>query len=181
MDKKNLILVFTLFLVLILCGAVFATGNVSSSKNSVITKFNTSKNPKLIDAGVTLTKGYGVKKNSAGHYSTSIADKIYPGMNHTSKYYWKTYLYPNGTLIIYTHFYHSTLKREIYQKIVIGQYKSKNGTMIYHSVTPKSWGASSYWTLDGFWGTPLQFYWNKNGNYPSFRDRMIKYAPEGPG
>ncbi len=181
MDKKNLMLIFTLFFVLILCGSVFATGNVSTSKTSSIINVNKSVYPKLIDAGVTTTKGYGVKKNSAGHYSIGVTDKIYPGMNYTTKYYWKTYLYANGTIVIYTHFYHSTLKKEINQKIVIGRYKTKNGNMIYHSVTPKSWGASSYWTLDGFWGTPLQFYWNKNGNYQSFRDRMIRYAPEGPG
>lgn len=181
MDKKNLMAIITLFFVLTLCGTVFATSNVITGKNSTITHVNTSSNPKLIDVGVTSTKSYGVKKNSAGHYSVGISDQMYPGMKYPSKYYWKTYLYPNGTIVIYTHFYHSTLKREIFQKIVIGPYKTSNGTIVYHSVTPKSWGGSSYWSLDGFWGTPLQFYWHKNGNYPSFRDRMIKYAPEGPG
>lgn len=179
MDKKNLMLISSVFFVLVMCGAVFATGTASTSKTASSTQIINSKYPKLIDTGVTLTKGYGVKKNSAGHYSIGVADKIYPGMNKPTKYYWKTYLYQNGTIVIYTHFYHTTLKREVYQKIEIGKYATKNGTIVYHTVTPKSWGASSYWTLDGFWGTPLQFYWNKNGAYPSFRDKMIKAAPEG--
>jgi len=179
MDNKNLILIFAVFSVLIMCGTVFATGSVSSPKTTNSTKVSNSKYPELIDSGVTLTKGYGVKKNSAGHYSVGIADKIYPGMKKPTKYYWKTYLYQNGTIVIYTHFYHTTLKREVYQKIEIGKSNTKNGTIVYHSVTPKSWGASSYWTLEGFWGTPLQFYWNKNGEYPSFRDRIIQNAPEG--
>lgn len=179
MDKRNYILILTVFFVILMCGAVFATGTVSTSKTGSSTQISDSKYPKLIDEGVTLTKGYGVKKNSLGRYSTGIADKIYPGMKTPTKYYWKTYLYQNGTIIIYTHFYHTTLKKEIYQKIEIGKYATKNGSIVYHSVNPKSWGASSYWTLDGFWGTPLQFYWNKNGAYPSFRDKIIKNAPEG--
>lgn len=179
MDKKNLILILAVFSVLVMCSTVFATGNVNSSKTSSSTNLGNSKYPKLIDAGVTLTKGYGVKKNSAGHYSIGIADKIYPGMNKPTKYYWKTYLYQNGTIVIYTHFYHTTLKKVIYQTIVIGNYATKNGNIVYHSVSPKSWGASSYRTLDGLWSTPLQFYWNKSNGYPSFRERMINNAPTG--
>lgn len=179
MDKKNLLLISSVFFILVMCGAVFATGSASSPKTTNSTKFSDSKYPKLIDKGVTLTKSYGVKKNSAGHYSVGVADKIYPGMNRPTKYYWRTYLYKNGTIVIYTHFYHTTLKREVSQRIEIGKYATKNGTIIYQSVTPKSWGASSYWTLVGFWGTPLQYYWNNNGEYPSFRDKLIKNAPEG--
>jgi hypothetical protein len=181
MDKSNLLVVFTLFLVLTLFGAVYATGTSSSGKNVSTTGLNTTTSPKLIDSGVTLTKSYIVKKDVSGHYSIGVADQGYPGMKYPTKYYWKTYLYPNGTIIIYTHFYHSTLNREINQKIVIGTIKTSSGSMVYHSVSPKSWGASSYWTLDGFFGTPSQYYWNKSGKYPSFRDRMIEYAPSGPG
>jgi hypothetical protein len=179
MDKKNLILILAVFSVLVMCSAVFATGNVNSSKTLSSTNLGHSKYPKLIDAGVTLTKGYGVKKNSAGHYSIGIADKIYPGMSKPTKYYWKTYLLQNGTIVIHTHFYHTTLKKEIYQTIVIGKYPTKNGKIVYHTVSPKSWGASSYWTLDGLWNDPLQFYWNSSEGYPSFREKMIKNAPEG--
>jgi len=181
MDKKELLVVFTLFCVVALCGAVYATGTSTTGKTVSTTGLNASVSPKLIDSGVTLTKSYIVKKDVSGHYSTGVADQVYPGMEYPTKYYWKTYLYPNGTIIVYTHFYHTTLKRDIKQKIIIGTVKTSSGSMVYHSVTPKSWGSSSYWTLDGFIGTPSNFYWNKQGKYPSFRDRMIEYAPSGPG
>ena len=189
MGNKSLILLFTLFFAVILCGSVSATSNVTTGKTISTVSTHTPGSTishKLIDSGVTYTKGYLVKINN-GHYSTNIG-QVYNGMKYPTKYYWKTYLYSNGNIAIYTHFYHTTLKRTIYQKVIIGTQMvlmNNHGLykrMVYETVTPRSWGGSSYWSLTGFLGTPLNFYWHSSVryHYHSFRYYLIKYAPEGP-
>ena len=181
---KSFILFFSVFFAVILCGTVSATNSVSVTSSHIV--INPTL-PKLIDSGFTYTKGYIVKKNKYGEYSTGTSDQAYPGMKYPTKYYWKTYLYPNGKIVVYTNFYHTSLKRTIYQKVVIGtvlELMNNNGLykyMVYESVTPKSWGGSSYWTLTGYTGTPLNFYWHPHGKQHSFRYYLIKNAPEGPG
>ena len=183
-NNKSLVLLFTLFFVVILCGAVSAASTVPTCKNlSVVSSHNVSKEVsyvpvgKLIDSGVTLTKSYLVKKDSLGRYSPYGTGQAYSGMKYPTKYYWKTYLYPDGTVIVYTHFYHTTLKQTMNQRITIGK-KSFFGSpkKLYYYITPKSWGNSGYQTVYSTWGTPIQFYWHPAYNQHSIRYLMIKYA-----
>lgn len=124
---------------------------------------------KLIDSGVTNTKGYIVKKDAHGHYSTGISDQAYDGMLYPTKFYWKTYQYPNGVIRIYTNFYHTTLKRTIYQTITIGYFKPYNGVSI--DIIPKCWGGSGVSEVSGVCSKPSTYYWKY------FRSAMIEYAP----
>ena len=136
--------------------------------------------PKLIDSGVTYTKHYLVKIDRGGHYSTGTG-WVFQGMKYPTKYYWKTYLYKSGTILIYTHFYHTTLRQIIFQTILIGKTWTKYGEYRIHLIVyPKSWGGSGYNALASPYVTTLEYYWKRiDIGYPSFRTIMIREAPEG--
>ena len=182
--NKTLIFLFTMAFAVILCGAASAASNVPLCKNLSTVSSHTATNtvsstsvyPKLIDQGVTLTKSYLVKTDSWGRYSRYGTGQAYSGMKYPTKYYWKTYLYSSGTIIVYTHFYHTTLKQNMNQRIIIGK-KSIFGSpkLLYMLITPKSWGNSSHQTVYSTWGTPIQFYWHPTYNQHSLRYYMIKY------
>ena len=189
MNKKSLILLFTLVFAVILCGAVSAASNVAMGKTlSVVSTHAVNKEvsattyPKLIDQGVTLTKEYLVKKDSLGRYSPYGTGQAYEGMKYPTKYYWKTYLYQSGMIVIKAHFYHTTLKRTIYQYIKIEQKWDSidGGYLLYFYVHPKSWGGSGHQSIFGIYGhdgTPLYYYWHRVGRLnASFRTFMIKNA-----
>ncbi len=151
-DKKILFLLCTLVFAIILSGTVSASANLLSGKDlSLISTHNShtlsAADHLQIDSGVTYTKGYLVKVDKWGHYSTGIADKAVPGMLYPTKYYWKTYLYKDGTIVISTHFYHTTLKKTIFQRVVIGKNLFGSEYLVYHMVSPKSWGGSSYYSV----------------------------------
>ena len=170
LTNKYLILSFTLFLAVILCGAVSATGStVISYKLSVASthvvnnEVSSTVYPIKIDSGVTYTKNFY-------------------GMKYRTKYYWNTYLYKSGMIVISTHFYHTTLKRTVYQKITIKRvWVSNYGMyMIAFSMYPKSSGKNGYDSLTSPNTTPLKYYWDSMGKgYGSFRSMMIKHAPDG--
>jgi hypothetical protein len=186
-DKKILFLLCTLVFAIILSGTVSASANLLSGKDlSLISSQNShtlsAADHLQIDSGITYTKGYLVKVDKWGHYSTGIADKAVPGMLYPTKYYWKTNLYKDGTIVISTHFYHTTLKKTIFQRVVIGKNLFGSEYLVYHMVSPKSWGDSSYYSVHPSVKSPLNFYWKSMGQgYPSFRSNMIKNAPQGPG
>jgi hypothetical protein len=186
-DKKILLLLCTLVFVIILSGTVSASANLLSGVDlSLISAQSThtlsGADPLLIDSGVTYTKGYLVKVDKQGHYSTGTGDRALSGMLYPTKYYWKTYLYKDGTIVIRTHFYHTTLKKTIFQRVVIGKNLFGSDYLVYHTVSPKSWGGSSYYSVHPSVKSALNFYWKSMGHgYPSFRANMIRNAPRGPG
>lgn len=167
-----------------MCGAVSAATSETITKTSTI--HPTSKQVsssityfKLIDYGVTRTKGYFVKKDSLGRYSIYGTGTAYNGMKYPTKYYWKTYLSYTGNIYIFTAFYHTTLKRNMIQFITIGNVRGYGGeSFIKLSLSPKSWGNSGYCSVGSPNLTPFQYYWYTHGDgYSSFRSMMIKHAP----